>query len=407
MVKRELHEALEALSLLRMRVLRNDPKNNELRTSFREISHHLENIQQQKPVALEEFSILASWLSMFLDADFGTKIRHYSELSSSEREALVEHINARKQMIVQAEHTVPQLQATLGKCLRALNQSPNANDDLGKQARKLARVLKKHMQDDDNLRKALNALIAAMQESLEHTVEMLSDIGEESPELSETQALLEQELPDDPVAAKELLQKARQGLIMAGKRVSQAGQAIQQAMENQKTQMQQMSEDLNRAEFDAMHDTLTGIGNRRKLAAFVSTLGDASAAFLLLDIDHFKKINDRYGHDAGDEVLVALAQRLSANVRASDLVIRLGGEEFAAVLPNVPAEHAFEISENLRQAISATHIKYSKGKLPVTISIGLATRKPGESVAHWIARADKALYGAKNNGRNRTEVSLG
>ncbi|MDX8391121.1 MAG: diguanylate cyclase [Mariprofundaceae bacterium] len=406
MVENELNEALESLALLRIQALKNDPKNKALRASFRGISLHLENVQQLKPVALDECSRLVSWLGMFLDANFGTRIRHYNKLSDSEREALNEHINSRKDMVLQAEHSVPKLQMVLSKCLITLNQSPDANNDIEKQARQLARALKNHMQDDNHLRKALNALIATMQESLGNIVTVLSDIDEESPELDETKAILEQELPDDPKAARQLLQKARENIIKAGKRVSQAGQSIQQTMEEQKTQMLQMSENLNRAEFDANHDSLTGLGNRRKLAEFFNTLGAKPATFLLLDIDHFKKVNDRYGHNTGDEILVALAERLSANVRASDLVVRLGGEEFGAVLPEVPAEHAFEISETLRQAIGASDIKHTKGKLPITVSIGLATRKPGESVAHWIARADKALYGAKNNGRNRTEVSL-
>ncbi len=407
MVNSELNEALESLILLRMRVLKNDPKNATLRASFREISGHLENIQQQKPVAFDDFRILTSWLSIFLDAEFGIRLSRYAELSECERKALAEHINERKHLVLQAEQCIPQLHITLKTCLAALNQSSDTKDNLGKLARLLTRVLKKHLQDDEKFRGALNALIAAMQESLESISGMLSDIGEDSPELAETQALLEQELPDDPKAAKAILQSARRSILKAGQRVSKAGHNIQQTMEKQETQMQKMSADMNRAKFEAQHDTLTGLGNRRQLADFIEILGDKTAAFLMLDIDHFKRINDRHGHDAGDDVLTALGKILSENVRSTDLAVRLGGEEFGIVLPNISPEKAFNVAETLRLAISASKIKYRKGKIPVTASIGLAMRKPNERISDWLSRSDKYLYEAKNNGRNQTKTSSG
>ncbi|MDQ6971699.1 MAG: diguanylate cyclase [Mariprofundaceae bacterium] len=407
MVSGQLHEAIESLTLLRMRVLRTDPKNNDLRSSFREISHHLESIQQQKPISSDEFRQLAIWLGQFLDADFGTRISHYEEMSEAERNALLEHIQQRREVLQQAEHAVPLLQTAIGKCLTTLNKSADKTPELDKQARLLASALKDHMHDDERLRKALNGLIAAMQKSLENITESLGDMGGELPELAETQTILEQELPDDPKEAKAMLHKARANILRAGKKVGQAGKVIHQALESQRSQVQEMSKSLNRAEHDAQHDVLTGLGNRRKLAAFVNTLGNRTATFLLVDIDYFKKVNDRYGHDSGDEVLSALAQILTENVRASDLVVRLGGEEFAAILTDVNAENSFDIAETLRRAIEACPFKCSKGKLPITVSIGLSTRKTGETVAHWIQRSDKALYQAKQNGRNRTEVSLG
>jgi len=406
MVNKHLKDANDAVDLLRSQILRKDPKNAALRASFREITSHLESIQQQKPVSSDDFRTLVSWLSTFLDAEFGTLISRYAELNKHDREALVTHINERKHVVMQAEQVVPQLQAALGTCLSILNKSPAAGDGLDKQARFLASLLKKHMQDDEVVRKAFNALIAAMQESFESISEMLSDMGEDSPELSETQNLLNQKLPDDPQAAKAILLSARNSILEAGKRVSSAGRSIQKVLEKQKNQMQEMSVQMNAAEFEAQHDQLTGLGNRRKLAAFIKNLSGQSTAFLMLDIDHFKKINDRYGHDAGDEILAELGNILAENIRSTDIAVRLGGEEFGAVLTNLMPEKAFDIAETLRQAVCACGLKHRKGKLSVTVSIGLAMRKPNENIAHWIMRSDKALYQAKHNGRNKTEVSL-
>ncbi|HCS13519.1 MAG: hypothetical protein COS82_09395 [Zetaproteobacteria bacterium CG06_land_8_20_14_3_00_59_53] len=408
MLETQLHEAIETLSLLRTRMLRTDPKNAELRSSFREISHHLESIRQLNPVSSEEFRQFISWLSMFLQADFGMNLRQYQQLGDSERDALIEHINQRRQLLLQAENDVPLLHTVIGTCLMTLNAASDseASGSIEKQARQLAKTLNNHLREDEKLHKALQAFISAMQQSLEKISSSLGDMGGQIPELAETQNILNAELPADPKMAQALLLKARANILRAGQKVGQAGKAISQALKSQQAQMQEMSENLNRAEFDALHDPLTGLGNRRKLGEMFKSLGNRSAAFLIIDVDHFKKINDRYGHDAGDDVLVGMARILTGNVRATDMVVRLGGEEFAAVLPEVSADNAFTIAETLRGAIEAGSFKTRKGEIQVTTSIGLASRKPDEPVSHWIGRGDVALYQAKSNGRNRTEVSL-
>lgn len=405
MLEKHLLETIETLTLLRMRVLKTDPNNAELRSSFRGISHHLESIRQLRPVSSEECRQLIIWLSMFLHADFGMSLRQYDQLASPEREALAEHINARKQLLQQAENDVPALHACFEDSLSSLHIEHDAGMTLDKLARLLSKALRDHLNDDAKLRESLKELISAMQQSLEKVSSTLGEMGGEIPELAETQSILNAELPGDPKEAQKLLQKARSNILRAGQKVGQAGKAISQALESQKAKMQEMSDNLNRAEFDALHDPLTGLGNRRKLADLFKSLGGRQASFLIIDIDHFKKINDRYGHDAGDEVLVAVAGVLSDNVRATDMVVRLGGEEFAAVLQDVNDDQAFSIAETLRTAIQEGNFRTSKGKIAVTVSIGLASRKPDEPIRNWIGRGDEAMYGAKNSGRNRTGVS--
>jgi diguanylate cyclase (GGDEF)-like protein len=126
-------------------------------------------------------------------------------------------------------------------------------------------------------------------------------------------------------------------------------------------------------------------------------------SLLLIDIDNFKKVNDTYGHQAGDEVLRNVARRLNASLRKSDSAARYGGEEFAIVLTETALEGALPVAERLRTSVCATAIAYDKHQIPVTVSIGVAslTADFDGSKVELINRADGALYEAKNTGKNR------
>ena len=157
-----------------------------------------------------------------------------------------------------------------------------------------------------------------------------------------------------------------------------------------------------------LRDAMTGLNNRRFLEEYVDTLTahvrrkQAHVAILMLDLDHFKMINDTYGHDAGDSVLKALANVIRTTVRASDIVIRYGGEEFMAVLQDTSSEHAICVAEKIRAAVEAMRISHEGIVLKKTISIGIADF-PGDSSTFWqaVKFADVALYQAKEAGRNR------
>jgi diguanylate cyclase (GGDEF)-like protein len=124
---------------------------------------------------------------------------------------------------------------------------------------------------------------------------------------------------------------------------------------------------------------------------------------LMMDLDHFKKVNDQYGHAAGDSILREFAERVSHGLRSTDALCRYGGEEFSAVLPETPACQAATVAENIRQLVLSLPFTHEDQKIPMTVSIGVATFVPGEqpSAAALLDRADKALYDAKNSGRNR------
>jgi eukaryotic-like serine/threonine-protein kinase len=156
----------------------------------------------------------------------------------------------------------------------------------------------------------------------------------------------------------------------------------------------------------ATTDGLTGVANRRhfmdlaeqKLAT--SQRHGLALAALMLDLDHFKQVNDTYGHATGDQVIRAVAQRLAAMIRQDDLLGRYGGEEFALLVHD--AAGVAELAERLRAAVATDPIPTDNGPLPVTVSIGVATLEASDTSADAIlARADAALYQAKRAGRNR------
>ncbi|WP_425998885.1 PleD family two-component system response regulator [Caulobacter sp. DWR1-3-2b1] len=159
----------------------------------------------------------------------------------------------------------------------------------------------------------------------------------------------------------------------------------------------------------AVTDQLTGLHNRRYMTGQLdslvqrATLGGDPVAALLIDIDHFKKINDTFGHDVGDEVLREFAVRLASNVRAIDLPCRYGGEEFTVIMPDTQLADAMRIAERIRMHVSGSPFRVAQGKelLTVTISIGVsATLGEKDSPEALLKRADEGVYEAKASGRN-------
>ncbi|MBJ6727383.1 diguanylate cyclase [Geomesophilobacter sediminis] len=154
-------------------------------------------------------------------------------------------------------------------------------------------------------------------------------------------------------------------------------------------------------------DHLTGLSNRRHLELEAPKLfalakrQSGSTAVLMLDIDHFKKVNDGYGHDVGDVVLVQVASLLRGQVRPYDLVVRFGGEEFLLFLPLIGRNDALKFAERVRLSIAKTPIQAGDQTLTVTASIGLHVTEESSDLAAQISKADCALYQAKNGGRNR------
>lgn len=157
-------------------------------------------------------------------------------------------------------------------------------------------------------------------------------------------------------------------------------------------------------------DPLTGLLNRRQFDVMMDREFAAARrhghplAGVMMDLDHFKSINDRYGHDVGDLVLVSVAQCLQDQSRKEDVVARLGGEEFFLLLPNTPIQAALGACERIRSTIEA--MRFPEISHPVTASFGVTERLPSDTPQMFIKRADRALYRAKAEGRNRVVAAV-
>lgn len=167
-----------------------------------------------------------------------------------------------------------------------------------------------------------------------------------------------------------------------------------------------------RLEWSATHDVLTGLANRKVLdhrlqAVFEAMPRSVPAAIVMIDLDHFKPINDSAGHAAGDAVLKAVAAAIASQVRASDLVVRMGGDEFALLLERCTPEVAMRIAENVRAAVAAMALPWQERTLRVGASVGVAALvAETRDAASWLVDADAACYDAKANGRNTVRAAV-
>lgn len=189
---------------------------------------------------------------------------------------------------------------------------------------------------------------------------------------------------------------------------------MQKELKGMQKQCNSLKKNLMRAKQKAMHDVLTGLPNR---LAFNERFREEFSRYqrynqtlslAVLDIDYFKKVNDTYGHKAGDKVLKAVAEVCNSNIREADFLARFGGEEFVLLLPATQLQQAAHAMDKLRVIIEDCHFHYSDQSVPITVSIGVAEMRAEDTTETIFKRADEALYAAKGNGRNRciTEQQL-
>jgi diguanylate cyclase (GGDEF)-like protein len=186
---------------------------------------------------------------------------------------------------------------------------------------------------------------------------------------------------------------------------------LAQRMRNSNTTIAEGARVRRQLEIDSTVDALTGLYNRRWLEENAPRLvarfhrSSEGLSVIMLDVDHFKSFNDKYGHAAGDQVLSTVGRVLKSKLRPTDLAARYGGEEFIILLPGTPLSGATVAAERLRKAVAESEIRTSDGRIlpTVTISLGVTELAHEEPTAEIVARADGALYTAKHKGRNRVE----
>lgn len=196
-------------------------------------------------------------------------------------------------------------------------------------------------------------------------------------------------------------------VVVASSYVAQHVGRMQRHLEDER---QTLSTVLDEVQVMAAHDQLTGLINRRRMDELLRVewphhrQDRPATTLIMLDLDHFKRVNDSYGHQAGDEVLRRFAETATASLRQMDVIARWGGEEFLVMCPGTPVDQALVAVRRVLEAVRSQSLLSSHPDLVITCSAGVASAQPGESIEHTIERADRALYRAKTNGRNRIEV---
>jgi len=191
------------------------------------------------------------------------------------------------------------------------------------------------------------------------------------------------------------------------------GELLKNMLNDTRLEVERLRDELELTRQQVITDALTGLKNRRAFEVAVQTAcehankTESPLTLLLVDIDNFKDVNDTYGHLVGDKVIRYVGSLMSANVKGKDTVARMGGEEFAVLLPDTPLANAERVSETLRAAIERSRVKRAdtgEAVGRVTVSIGVTTYCQGDTFDEFVGRADKALYASKAAGRNRVSV---
>jgi len=197
-------------------------------------------------------------------------------------------------------------------------------------------------------------------------------------------------------------------------RMQESNTALSQRLETTQRDLLELKEHFAVIQSESLLDPLTRLNNRRGFQHGIEEIlagrpdGFAGCAMLMGDIDHFKTVNDKHGHLLGDKVLQTVAEILRSCIKERDTAARYGGEEFAILLMDTPSRGALALAEQIRKTVAQGRIRRTNRNETidgVTISLGVAAYRPGETLEQWIARADRALYESKRRGRNRVTLA--
>jgi diguanylate cyclase len=253
-----------------------------------------------------------------------------------------------------------------------------------------------------NVQKVLEAMSQSARETGEHANQYGSALQDWQHQLSA------------PAGAVGVANSGLQEILRNTGAMKESVNGLKSRLDESQTQIETLRVELQRAREEAMGDALTGLLNRKGLEKkLAEQFGGAAAlpaslSVLMLDIDHFKRVNDSFGHLFGDKVIRAVAGVIKGNIKGQDIGVRYGGEEFLVLLPETPLDGALALAEKLRTLVASSRIKRqnSDEKLEsVTISIGAAFRERDEALEALVERADTALYASKSNGRNRVTAA--
>lgn len=260
-------------------------------------------------------------------------------------------------------------------------------------------------QDLDDARIAMGHLLSVM---VGHLQELDSSTNRFCQALHECT----EKLNNNPSVAE--IKHIIQEVTVQAQQALSSNQEITSTLESLTSEISTLREDVDRLGSEAVTDSLTEIANRRGFDIALRNTIDRRlkthqpCALLMIDLDHFKRINDTFGHQVGDKILRFVANTLKKNIRGGDILARYGGEEFTVILPNTHQAGALKVAENLLKEVSARQLTTGASSKPIgriTMSIGLTLYKDNETLEGFIERADQSMYLAKSAGRNQIKTS--
>jgi len=285
-------------------------------------------------------------------------------------------------------------------------------DDSPRQSEKIRRALEtehtiKMMSDAEDGRGGLDLFIVAITAESYDGLKLIARLH--SGDSAKRLPILAVVDPDDPTRAVRALELGAHDIIQRPIDIDELA-ARARSLIRRKRYVDALRQSLDQSLELAVTDQMTGLFNRRYLSSHLEPLvqraarGGEPVSVLVADIDYFKRINDGFGHDAGDEVIKEFAARLATNFRPMDIACRYGGEEFVVVMPGTHGDYACLVAERFRRHVAGSPFPIRGGaeRIDVTVSIGVAVSMTGvDSAARLLKRADEALYKAKRTGRNR------
>ncbi|MEQ8557451.1 MAG: diguanylate cyclase [Henriciella sp.] len=271
-------------------------------------------------------------------------------------------------------------------------------------------VCKSHLNEGD-VQAAQQTIGRQFESQLASVLTMIQKSVSDSESFNETLNQIEEGLPQ--TASTDSIDAIISKLMVENRRMAEQSMELNSGLRESQKQIEKLNRELEEVRSQSMRDPLTSVANRRAFDARLTaeieacTAPDSELCLVLADIDHFKKVNDTYGHRVGDEVLKVFAAIISENIKGQDMVARYGGEEFAVILPRTDIESAYGLIDKIRLQFSKTNLIFKQSRQglgKITASFGIASHKPGIDAKGFIEQADRKLYLAKDLGRNQVQA---
>jgi diguanylate cyclase len=354
--------------------------------SSKEVNLHLQQLQSL-------FLTIANQLQLGLGDEY---LQRFSELkqrfeSSADIDTLLAH----------ADDLIGIVQSYIKGAAQERNQVANFVKELGRNLLEMEGALLSsltHSQEAYKLNSDFN-------DTLHGQLEDIKDSFSISRSLDEIRGFVISKLKTIKSALESKRMQDEESLQLANEKMG----SLQQSFQEMKKEVGQIQQKTKILEQEVLLDSLTGIYNRRAYELRIKEELNRHSRYtqlfslILFDIDHFKKVNDQYGHQAGDKCLREIARRIKPHLRQCDFLARYGGEEFIIILPSTTGDAAYAVAEKIRKLIEKTRFLYKGQEVPVTISLGLTEAKTTDQEPGVLfVRADAAMYEAKKGGRNRT-----